>query len=209
MAATTPVTAQSSGDDPLFDGVLSNADENATTGQKVAKTMADVSGSIARLQDTLAEKVGFGDESGEENATTYADDLDQAVESNNETIRNYANQRLSPSSEHEVFAVYFHDKEGNNVTRYVVTSVSDGNWTDGPRVLTPSEFDEPNRSHDQWISLDWYASKHSSEVTEEFVDDFATEDKDVTRTKRVSLVSKYGSGIKSSMWGDDSPSFED
>lgn len=209
LAATAPVAAQSSGDDPLFDGVLSNADENATTGQKVAKTMSDVSGSIARLQDTIAERFGFGDETAEQNATTYANDFDQAVESNNKTIREYSNQRLSPGSEHEVFAVYFHDKDGNNVTRYVVTTVSDGNWTDGPRVLTPSEFSETNRSQDQWISLDWYASKHSADVTEEFVDEFASQDKDVTRTKRVSLVSKYGSGLKSSMWGDDSPSFEE
>lgn len=209
LAATAPVTAQSSGDEPLFDGVLSNADENATTGQKVAKTMSDVSGSIARLQDTLAERFGFGDETAEQNATTYANDFDQAVESNNKTIREYSNNRVSPGTEHEVFAVYFHDKEGNNVTRYVVTSVSDGNWTDGPRVLTPSEFNETNRSKDQWVSLDWYASKHSADETREFVEEFATEDKDVSRTKRAALVSKYGTGIKSSMWGDDSPSFEE
>ena len=197
--AAGPAAAQT--DDDPFGGVL---DEDSTVGS-IAQTVIEATGGLARVQDRVSTAL----DDDPATATDHADAFEATVEGNNDTIRTYANERLTLDSDDEVFRIYVHDRDGGNETRYVVTSANDGNWTDGPRVLTQSEFDATDRSVNHWISLDWYASKHADDATQTFVTDYAATDTNVSSSYRLEMVSKYGDGIKSDLWGDTSPEFED
>ncbi|MFC4553542.1 MULTISPECIES: hypothetical protein [Halorussus] len=163
-------------------------DDGPSLLERAAVKAAGISGWFAR-----ADFPGFGsDESG--SAIEYANDFQSEFNSNNKSIESYASERLNPTTGYDTFAVYFHDKSGANVTRYVVADVSNGSWSNA-RVVAST-----NRSVDHWISADWYASKHTADELDTFVEEYAELNQGLTRGYQLKLVAKYGSGLESDMW---------
>ncbi len=184
--APAAVTAQEEeDDDSFFDGLVS--EEGGSLGAWIASGTSGFSKWWAKT---------FGDDEG--NATEYADDFAETYNAENATIEAYANERLGADDNHDVFAVHFHDRDGHNVTRYVVANASNGNWSNS-RVLTPSEFNETNRTQDQYVSLDWYQSLSAADELDAFVEEYAEPNENLSTGYRAKLLAKYGAP-ESSMW---------
>jgi hypothetical protein len=186
-AAVAPTAAAQEDDDSFFDGLVSDDDDDGGLGAWLAAQTSGFSKWYAKT---------FGEDEG--NATQYAEEFTEEFNANNETIESYANERLTADEDHEVFAVYFHDRDGNNVTRYVVANASNGNWSN-TRVLTPAEFNGTNRTQDQYVSLDWYQSRNAAPELEAFVEEYAEPDENLSATYRAKLLATYGAP-ESSMW---------
>jgi len=185
-AAVAPATVAADEDDgSFFDGLVS--EEGGSLGAWIASGTSGFSRWYAST---------FGDDDG--NATEYAEDFAEAYNAENETIEAYANERLEADDNHDVFAVHFHDRDGNNVTRYVVANASNGNWSNS-RVLTPTEFNETNRTQDQSVSLDWYQSRNAAPELEAFVEEYAEPKENLSTGYRAKMLAKYGAP-ESSMW---------
>ncbi len=185
-AAVAPAGVAAQEDDgSFFDGLVS--EEGGSFGAWVA---AQTSGFSRWYAST------FGDDEG--NATEHANAFAEEFNRENATIEAYANERLTADTDHDVFAVYFHDQEGNNVTRYVVANASNGNWSNS-RVLTPSEFNATNRTQDQYVSLDWYQSRNAEPELDAFVEEYAEPNENLSTGYRAKMLAKYGAP-GSSMW---------
>jgi hypothetical protein len=182
--APTAVAAQEE-DGSFFDGLVS--EEGGSLGAWVAEQTSGFSRWYAST---------FGDDEG--NATEYATQFAETYNAENATIETYANERLEADDQHDVFAVYFHDRDGGNVTRYVVANASNGNWSNS-RVLTPSEFNATNRTQDQYVSLDWYQSRAAADELDAFVEEYAGPNENLSTGYRAKMLAKYGAP-ESSMW---------
>lgn len=188
VTATAPAAAA---EESFFGGVVADdGDDGYLNVPDVARSLAEVSGTVARQIATLPV---VGDET-DGTASTYAQDFTDSFNQNNRTIQEYANKRLDADTDHDVFVVYFNDRDGNNVSRYVVSNASSGSWSNARVVKTT------NRTVDHWISADWYASRHADEELEHFVDEYAEPGKNVTQAYRARMLAKYGSGLNSSLW---------
>ncbi len=189
-AAVAPAGVAAEDDDgSFFDGLVDDDDDSmlASAGKWLAGGTSGFSRWYAKT---------FGESEG--NATDHAKAFTTEFNRHNETIEAYANERVEADSDHDVFAVYFHDREGNNVTRYVVANASNGNWSN-TRVLTPAEFDETNRTQDQYVSLDWYQSRAAADELDTFVEEYAESNENLSKSYRAKLLAKYGAP-ESSMW---------
>ncbi len=185
-AAVAPAGVAAQEDDgSFFDGLVSEE------GGSLGAWIAEQTGGFSRWYAST-----FGDDDG--NATEYANSFAEEFNRENETIEAYANQRLEADDQHDVFAVHFHDQEGNNVTRYMVANASNGNWSNA-RVLTPSEFNATNRTQDQYVSLDWYQSRNAGPELEVFVEEYAEPNENLSTGYRAKMLAKYGAP-ESSMW---------
>jgi hypothetical protein len=191
-AAVAPANVAAQEDDgSFFDGLVSGEGG-------IGAWLASQTGGFSRWFAST-----FGDDEG--NATEHADAFAEEFNAENATIEAYANQRLNADDQHDVFAVYFHDRDGGNVTRYVVANASNGNWSNS-RVLTPAEFNATNRTQDQYVSLDWYQSEAAGDELDEFVEEYAEPYENLSTGYRAKILAKYGAP-ESSMWnsteGDD------
>lgn len=173
----------------FFDGLISDDDDQGI----LEEAGVWIAGATSGVSRTYAAYMGD-----EANASTYASDFETEFNANNESIEAFANERLTADTNHDVFVVYFHDREDGNVSRYVVSDVENGSWTNA-RVLTQSEFEATNRTADQWVALDWYQSRGADEELAEFVEDHAEPNEDLSTGDRAALLAKYGAP-ESSMW---------
>jgi len=188
-AGSMGVAAQSDDDGAFFDGLIADDDDQGIL-EEVGIWAAGATSGVSR---TYAAYLGE-----EANATTYAKDFTTAFNEHNASLEAFASERLTADTNHDVFAVHFHDREEGNVTRYVVSDVANGSWTNA-RVLTPTQFDETNRTADQWVSLDWYQSRAAGDELEAFVEEHAEPNEDLSRGDKASYLAKYGAP-ESSMW---------
>jgi len=187
-AGSMGVAAQSD-DGAFFDGLIADDDDQGI----LEEVGIWVAGATSGASRTYAAYLGD-----EANATTYAEDFTTAFNEHNESLEAFASERLTADTNHDVFAVHFHDREDGNVTRYVVSDVDNGSWTNA-RVLTPTEFDATNRTADQWVSLDWYQSRAAGDELETFVDEHAEPNEDLSPGDKAAYLAKYGAP-ESSMW---------
>jgi len=187
-AGSMSVAAQSD-DSVFFDGLIADDDDQGL----LEEAGIWVAGATSGASRTYAAYLGE-----EANASTYAADFSTAFNEHNASLEAFASERLTADTNHDVFAVHFHDREDGNVTRYVVSDVENGSWTNA-RVLTPAEFDATNRTADQWVSLDWYQSRAAGDELETFVEEHAEPNKDLSPGDKASYLAKYGAP-ESSMW---------
>jgi hypothetical protein len=187
-AGSMGVAAQED-DGAFFDGLVADDDD----GGLLASAGKWLAGATSGLSRTYAAYVGD-----EANASTYAADFEAAFNEHNGSLEAFANERLTADTNHDVFVLHFHDRSDGNVSRYVVSDVENGSWTNA-RVLNQSEFEATNRTADQWISLDWYQSRAAGDELETFVDEHAEPNEDLTTGDRAALLAKYGAP-ESSMW---------
>lgn len=204
----TPVAGQSD-DGGFLDGVLS--DEDSDDGddsllRAVADGIVRITSGFSKTVDRVQLAVTGADG---EAAEDYAVDVAETVADNRADLRAYINARVDASGSYDVFRVHVHDRDGGNVTRYVVATVDNGSYATGPTVLTPEGFDKRNRSVDHWVSLDWYASRHADEELQTVITEFVSAGEDVSQTTKANMLRKYRGSVKSSLWGDQSPSFEE
>jgi len=187
-AGSMGVAAQS--DDGAFFGGLIADDDDQGILEEAGIWIADATSGPSRTYAAY-----LGDEA---NASTYAEEFTATFNEHNESLEAFASERLTADTNHDVFAVHFHDREEGNVTRYVVSDVENGSWTNA-RVLTPAEFDATNRTADQWVSLDWYQSRAAGDELETFVDEHAEPNEDLSPGDKAVYLAKYGAP-ESSMW---------
>lgn len=183
------VAAQEDDEGGFFDDLVSDDDGDGL----LEEAGVWIAGATSGASRTYAAYMGD-----DANASTYASDFEAEFNANNESLENFANERLTADTNHDVFAVYFHDREDRNVSRYVVSDVENGSWMNA-RVLTESEFEATNRTVDQWVSLDWYQSRNADDELTEFVDEHAEPDEDLSTADKASYLAKYGAP-ESSMW---------
>jgi hypothetical protein len=196
-AATMPAAAQSGSDtddESFFDGAIGNA-----TGSILAQAGAVAAGLSSGLARDADPYLGEDDR----DAAAYASDATAEFNAESDDLQAYGNERLTFDTSVDTFRVCFADKESGSATRYVVLDAIDGNASN-TRMLTPTEFadQEPNRTADYNILLDWYASKYAAEEIDEFATKFAETNENATQTYRSALVGQYGSGVQSDLWGD-------
>jgi hypothetical protein len=191
LGFTTPAAAQDSTDDSSFFDSLVTSDDGEPG--FVQRLLLEVTSLGSRTVDQYTSSPG--------NATQYAEDTTETFNANNESIETYVSERLTVVTDYDVYAVHFHDRAGNNVTRYVVsTANTDAGSYENARMLTPSEFENANRSTDYEVELDWFVSKHANSELEHFVDEYATTGDDLSTGYKASRIAKYGSGINSGLW---------
>ncbi|WP_324662406.1 hypothetical protein [Haloarcula sediminis] len=188
-AAVSPAAAQSD-DGPFFDGLVAE-DDSGGFWQGVGTQIAEATGSISRWAEA---RTGDDDADANEHAREFA----REYNAHNETIEAYANDRLTADTDHDVFALNFTDRDDGNATVYLVSTVSDGNYTES-EVLDEAAFDKRNRTVDQTVSFDWYQSRNAEDELETFVDDYAEPNEDITNSYRAKMLAKYGPP-ESSMW---------
>jgi hypothetical protein len=147
--------------------------------------------------DRTIEDLTTGPEPVTEHATEFTDTYNQ----NNATIEADVNEQLNASTDFDVFRIQFHNKDGDEATRYLVADVENDSFTN-TRVVDQAEFDDLNRSVDYTVEADWYVSRHAASELEAYVTDYAETDEDLTRTDKAKLIAKYGGGLTSDLWGD-------
>lgn len=198
-AAAGPAAAAS--DDSFFGNLVKPGDQGADgIASDVAVEVAGLTGQAARLQATInVPFIGSSTSTSVENATAYAEAATATFNSNNKTLVAIANANSDASADYDVWAVYFHDRSGGNVTRYVVADVVDGDYQN-TRMLTPSEFGALNRTRDHYLSLDWYASRNADEELQAFADTFG-DTHNISRSYAAKLYAQYGSGVESDVLG--------
>jgi len=192
-AVSAPVAAQSDDD---FWGDLT-ADEEPGLGVQAGAWLADQTSGLARTIASLGDMVG---EDEGQTASVYADDFRETFNANNRTLEAYANQRVTATTDYDVYNVTFQDKDGGAATVYVVATVQDGNFTQA-EALTPSEFEARNRTVDHTITADWYVSRNAAAELEAFVVEYAEPNDDVSPTYAAQKKATYGSGLNSTLWG--------
>lgn len=201
VGAVAPAAAQSD-DGGILSGVVGEEDEDDPFLVTVLDRIAGFSNNVQKAVDSVQMSI-----TGEDgNATQYADAVETTLEENNDSIRAYVNERVT-AQDVDAVRVFFHDRDGNNVTRYIVADTGTDNWISGPSMLTPAEFENTNYTTDHWVSMDWFASKHADADLTKFVEDRVQPDEDVSDLRRARLLSKYSGSIKSSLWNDTLPSF--
>lgn len=188
----TPVAAQSD------QGFIGDLIEDGDQGQDgiaadIAIEVAEIGGEIARTSAAL----GLGDEASDATASEYASEATTAFNDHNETLQAVANANVDATTDNDVFAVYFHDRDGGNVTRYIVADVVDGEY-ESVRMVTPTEFNDTNRTQDHYVSLDWYASGNAAAEIDAFAEAHQT-DANVSRSEAAALYGEYGSGVESDL----------
>lgn len=191
-SAAAPPANAASNDETFFDGLVE--DSEVGIAEQALIQVSELTGWIARKDVPFV-----GSDSKPGNATQYARDFEQEFNQHNGSIESYASNRLNADTNHDVFAVYFHDKAGHNVTRYVVSDVVNGSWQNA-RAVNETEFQSLNRSVDHWVSLDWYQSRHAAGELDQFVTDYASTGDDLPAGYRAKLLAKYGAP-QSDMWG--------
>lgn len=190
---SAPVAAQSDGD---FWAGLSEDDEPGL-GVQVGAWLADQTSGIARRFAQLGEYIGDNEQ---RNASLYADDFREAFNDDAGDLAAYASERVTPSTSYDVYRVNFSDRDGGSATVFVVATVSNGTFTDA-EALTPSAFEQRNRTVDHTVTADWYVSRNAADELEAFVADYASPDKNVSASYYAKMKAQYGSGLESTLWG--------
>lgn len=188
-AGSMGVAAQSEDDSAFFDDLVAEDDDEGL----LEGTGTWFVGMTSGITRTITAYVGSS-----EAASTYASDFEAEFNDHNESLEAFANERVAADTDHDVFVLYFHDRNDGNVSRYVVSDVENGSWTNA-RVLTQSEFEATNRTADQWISLDWYQSRAAGDELAEFVDEHAEPNESLSTVDKAAYLGKYGAP-ESSMW---------
>jgi hypothetical protein len=206
VVAAPTAAGQTADDDSYFDALIAS-DTSGDQGllssvtERAGRLFIEVSSGVNRLQARYLSAVPVIGDDTTGNATQYASTVTETFNANNGTIQSYVNARVAADRDHDVFAVYFSDREGGNVTRYVVSTVHNGSYHD-LRMLTPAEFDNTNRAVEHHVVLDWYASQHANRELDTFVSEYASPSKDLTTSYKARMITEYGGGIQSSLWND-------
>lgn len=135
-----------------------------------------------------------------ETADQYAADLQQEFNAESADLQALGNDELDASTSRDVFRVCLNDQQDGHAERYVVSNISNGDWTD-TRMVNQSTFDSLNRSVDHNVSLDWYASRNAADELEAFDEKFADDRKNVSKTYHAKMVAEYGDSVQSDLWG--------
>jgi hypothetical protein len=207
VIAAPTATGQSAGDadDGYFDALVTSDDDPDGVLSELAadagRLFIEFSSAANRLQARYLSDVPLVGPESSGNATEYAEAVRLTFNAHDQTLQQYVNARVDADPTHDVFAVYFTDREGGNVTQYVVASVSNDSYR-SLVMLTPSEFKAVNRSVDHSVTLDWYVSRHANRELEAFITEYAAPQKDLTTTYKARMITEYGGGLESSLWND-------
>lgn len=190
--------AAASHDEEDFWGGLADDTDDSSLGVEIARNIAAATSWGARQGATVSD-IFSGDS--DTSAEAYADDFQETFNENNTTLEDYASERVDATEKYDVYRLEFHDRDGNEVTRYLVSNGSDGEFSNA-RVVDQSTFDDLNRSVDYTIEADWYVSRNAADELATFVDEYAEPNKNVTTTYYAKKKAQYGDGLESDLWGD-------
>ena len=195
-AFATPALAQEEDADGDFFGDLVTEEDAKSWAISGIKLISKATGWVARTSDKYTS-----DES-DATASTYATDFADEYNANSAEIESYTNQRLTATADYDTFAIHFRDQEDGYAQRYFVSDVANGNWSN-TRIVDAETFEQTGRTVDYTVELDWYVSKHAADELDHFVDTYAEDDKNLTTTYKTKMVGKYGSGLESGLWSNE------
>ncbi|MBX0297801.1 hypothetical protein [Haloarcula nitratireducens] len=168
--------------------------------QQGGDAILDAAGSAVRAADSVTRQVTGTEQS---TANTYARETAAAIEDNDAALRELANEEFDADGSDQVVRVTFTAENGDTATRYLIANAKDGQWEDGPRVITSEKFDEMDSSVDHWVTLDPYASRHISDDIEQLATASEDGDRPSKAILKVRLAASYGSGVESDLLDDE------
>ncbi len=111
--------------------------------------------------------------------------LQQAFNSQNESIQNYTNARFSGNeSAWNVIAIE-HVRDEGNATQYIVADVENDSFANARMV------NNTDRTIDRTVTLSGYASDNAHAELDTFVETFVAEDRDITAAYTTKLAAEY------------------
>lgn len=176
----TPVAAQEGG---ILDDFQSE-EESSTTGM----ALAAIDGITDRVSYWAGGINPFGDEPKPETAVSNdAADLRSVVNNNSSAIETYVNDRFSGNASEWNVIEITHERDGAATTHYLVADVnaSSGDFENVSMVTST------NRTVDQSLVLEGYASDRAAAEMSYFVENYVKADKNITGEYISRLGSKY------------------
>lgn len=149
--------------------------------------VAKKTGGLSRTVADLTSEPG--------DATEYADAFQETFNTNAETLREYANDRLNASD--TVAVIRFADRQGIRSKRYLVASADESTGDlEEARVVDSERFEELDRSVNQRVAIDWYLSRNAATELKTFIEKFAAPNKDPSQAYLTKTAAKYGDSIE-------------
>ncbi len=180
--AAAPTVAADSGDSVLGDFV---DDESDTDWSAVAAGVMDKVLWQASQYTSLSDA-----EADQQAAEADRADLQETFNANNESIENYTNARFGGNaSEWDVIAIN-HVRDDGEATQYLVADANESNFSNARMV------NSTDRTVDKELTLKGYASDNAHTELETFVEEFVSEDRDVTQSYVRELASKYSGYVE-------------
>jgi len=172
----------------VFDGVVSvDEDQSADNSsmmdsvRRAASRIAGAaSGTLARLTDRGTDQT----------ASEAADSAQSEFNANNQTIQSYINTRATASEGADVLKLTF-EIDDEEATRYVVADV---NGTDNS-YENASMVNETDREVDESCTLEDQAADNAGDELGTFVEEFASEDEDMSASYQGRMASQYAGEV--------------
>lgn len=191
-AVAAPAAAQEEDDGSWTDGLFED------TARSIGDHISEIAGSLARGYEKR-----FGEDPGtnaSQNVRSFAATFNDLA-ATDPTFGDYAEGRIEATDDRLTYEVTCSDRDGNQATMYVVADRNDTKFVN-ERMVTPSEFEDMDRTVDYWIEADWYACENAEEELNKFYDNFVLPDKDVSTSEKARIRAQYMSGVETNLWGD-------
>jgi ribosomal protein S6 len=161
-------------DESADDGML-------TSVRRAASRIAGAaSGTLARLTDRGTDQT----------ASEAADSAQSEFNANNQTIQSYINARATASEDADVLKLTF-EIDDESATRYVVADVNgtDGSYENASMVVSTS------REVDESCTLEEQAADNAADELGTFVEEFASEDENLSAGYQGRMASQYAGEV--------------
>lgn len=145
----------------------------------IATTLSAASGALDRVKYTV---LGGDDDL---TAQKQADAVAQTFNTNNATLIDYANKRFTATDDYDVIRFEFVDEDGDKASKYLVSTVVDGDVTSAEMV------DSTDRKIDSYVSIEGLAFEEANSELKHFVVNYAEEDKTPKRSYLANKYTKY------------------
>lgn len=185
--------AQSSGDGLLTEafGIQDEDADGFTADDGLAAGWSAFQGGLERLPWWVSSKTGLVEP--QQPAAAEAVDATRVYNANNQTLLSYVNNRSSLSDQTYVEHVTWHI-QGERASRYAVTNISNGS------IQSTTMVSDTSKTVDGESHLCGFAAEQSAEELEWFIDNYASQDKDVPQKELARLKGKYGEDVSTSVF---------
>lgn len=190
--AVAPAAAQS--DESVWgsmgETVCNPADENVSTLDCFRAANSGILSIGARVQYKAAGASPLTDD--EPQVQSYADALQETYNTNNQTLETYVNDRFDGNaSEHNVITLEF-KAGGDTATRHLVADADNSTFSNSSVVNTT------DRAVDHTVTFHDFAASDAGDELQRFVDEYASEDKDIDAPLVNRLANRYGGDVDAS-----------
>ncbi len=161
------------GEHSLFEQLTGEGDDK-TLGDRVDAVTAAIDGYLERASYTAtAAQAKLNGTSDAERVQSYATNVTEIYNANNETLETYTNNRVNVTvSKWDTIAIEFEVGDAT-ATRYLLSNERNGEFVDSKMV------NDTTRDVDHTLRLDGYAAKSASEELSYFTNEYAADGRDI------------------------------